>query len=92
MSVELLTKEDLHQFKAELLQDIRETLSRTPSSQKKWLKTEEVKKLLKISPGTLQNLRINGTLQFSRIGSIIYYDADQINRLLEQNLQKANMQ
>lgn len=89
MSVELLTKEDLHHFKDELLQEIKHLLLKR-SEQKKWLKTDEVKKLLKISPGTLQTLRINGTLQFSRIGNIIYYDAEHIEKMLQKNLQNAN--
>jgi hypothetical protein len=38
-----------------------------------WLKSSEVRKLLKISSGTLQNLRINGTLNFYKIGGILYY-------------------
>lgn len=38
------------------------------------------------SPGTLQNLRINGTLNFTRIGSIIYYKQEDINKLLEGGL------
>jgi len=89
MSVELLTKEDLQQVKNELLQEISDLLLKG-SEQKKWLKTDEVKKLLKISPGTLQTLRVNGTLQFSRIGNIIYYDAEHIEKMLQKNLQKSN--
>lgn len=48
-----------------------------------WLKSSEVRKLLKISPGTLQNLRINGTLHYTRVGGIIYYKYDDIKKLLE---------
>jgi hypothetical protein len=88
MSVELLTKQDWLQFKSELLHDVRSILNQKEQP-KKWLKTEEVKKLLKVSPGTLQNLRINGTLQYSRLGNIIYYDYDHIQKILEKNLQKA---
>ena len=52
---------------------------------KKWLKTTEVLELLKISPGTLQNFRTNGTLPFSKIGGIIYYDAQDIQQILTDN-------
>jgi hypothetical protein len=52
---------------------------------KKWLKSSEVRKMLNISPGTLQNLRINGTLRFTKIGSIMYYKLEDINRVLEGN-------
>lgn len=39
--------------------------------------------MLKISPGTLQNLRVNGTLRFTKIGGIIYYSYEDIELLLE---------
>ena len=52
---------------------------------KKWLKSTEVRKLLGISPGTLQNLRINGTLPYSKIGGVIYYDHEEIQNILAQN-------
>jgi mRNA-degrading endonuclease HigB of HigAB toxin-antitoxin module len=84
MNLEIITKEDLREFESRLLTEIKKLvqLDRQVAS-KKWLKSNEVKKLLKISPGTLQNLRINGTLSFTRIGSIIYYKLDDINKLLE---------
>ena len=61
MGATIITTEDLHEFKMELLEDIKQLLH-TQSGQvkKKWLKSPEVRKFLGISPGTLQNLRING--------------------------------
>ena len=41
--------------------------------------------MLNISPGTLQNLRINGTLRFTKMGGIIYYKLEDINKILEDN-------
>jgi len=86
MSAEIITKEDLHSFRQDLLLEIKELLSNNTPKQKQWLKSPEVRKLLSISPGTLQNLRINGTLRFTRIGSIIYYSYDDINKILSDNL------
>lgn len=85
-AIELLTKDDLKTFKTELLFEIKTMLNPDESISKKWLKSNEVRKLLNISPGTLQNLRINGTLRFTRIGSIIYYKLEDINILLEGGL------
>jgi hypothetical protein len=85
-AIELLTKDDLKTFKTELLLEIKTMLNPDESISKKWLKSNEVRKLLNISPGTLQNLRINGTLRFTRIGSIIYYKLEDINILLEGGL------
>jgi hypothetical protein len=53
-----------------------------PQPVKKWLKSYEVKKILNISTGTLQNLRSNGTLPHTKIGGLIYYDAELINKVL----------
>jgi DNA-directed RNA polymerase subunit F len=85
-SIELITKEDLREFKNELLTEIKHLMQSGQGQSKKWLKSNEVRKLLNISPGTLQNLRINGTLSFTRIGSNIYYKLEDINKLLEGGL------
>lgn len=48
-----------------------------------WLKSYEVRKLLNISAGTLQNLRINGTLPYNKIGGLMYYRYDDIQKLMD---------
>jgi len=86
MPTTIVTTEDLMEFKVELLEEIKKLLnSSSESGSKKWLKSTEVMKLLQISPGTLQNFRINGNLPFTRIGGSIYYDADEINKILMGN-------
>ncbi len=89
MSVNLLTNEDLQHFKSELFSELRAILKTEAQPIKKWLKSDEVKKILKVSPGTLQTLRINGTLQYTKIGGIIYYDYEHIQKTMEQNLRLA---
>lgn len=89
MAVEILTKQDLNEFRTSLLNDIREILHAKPQQTKKWLKSSEVRKLLNISPGTLQTLRINKTLSYTKIGGIIYYGYQDIEKLLEQNTVKS---
>jgi len=85
MAANIITIEDLTQFRHQLLEDIKTIFHTKPAKQKQWLKSSEVRKLLKISPGTLQNLRINGTLSYTKIGSIIYYNYDDIETLLDKN-------
>lgn len=83
-AIDILTREDLTRFKNELLNDIKELIKPAASTNpKQWLKSQDVRRLLNISPGTLQNLRINGTLRFTKIGTILYYKLDDINALLE---------
>ncbi|MEO6582857.1 MAG: helix-turn-helix domain-containing protein [Ferruginibacter sp.] len=89
MSVQILTTEDLQNFKSELFAELKSILKTPSLPVKKWLKSDEVKKILKVSPGTLQTLRINGTLQYTKIGGIIYYDYEHIQQTMEQNLRLA---
>ncbi len=86
MATTVLTIEDLQEFKKELLQELKTIFpTNQTGNSKKWLKSTEVRKLLGISPGTLQNLRINGTLPYSKIGGVIYYDHEEIQRILAAN-------
>ncbi len=86
MPAHIVTTEDLIDFKRELLEDIKAIITDTPSEAKRWLRSPEVRQLLDISPGTLQNLRINGTLPFSKVGGIVYYPYEGIMRVLQENL------
>ena len=91
MSIEIVTKEDLQHFRRQLLEDLQEILKPETQIEKEWLKGNEVRQLLKISTGTLQNLRLNGTLPFTKIGGIIFYNAKGIDALLNGNLNKKQL-
>lgn len=82
MKVNLVTKEDLQEFKSELLEEIKTLFNTKNLEQKSWLRSSEVKELLKISTGTLQNLRINGNLTFTRVGGTLYYKYEDIEKML----------
>lgn len=82
MEVNIITKEDLQEFKSELLEDIKNLFNTKISEQKLWLRSSEVKELLKISTGTLQNLRISGTLSYTRVGGTLYYSYKDIEKIL----------
>lgn len=86
MAATIITTEDLREFKMELLDDIKQLLdNQSGHVAKKWLKSPEVRDLLGISPGTLQNLRINGTLPYTKVGGVLYYDYQEIMQVLEDN-------
>ncbi|GEP93651.1 hypothetical protein SAMN05660909_05588 [Chitinophaga terrae (ex Kim and Jung 2007)] len=82
MATEILTREDLAVFKAELFTELRELITSHPAQPRKWLKSYEVKELLNISSGTLQNMRINGTLSYTKVGGLIFYDYADIEKLM----------
>lgn len=86
MVVEIITKDDLREFRMQLLNDIKQLLVIPVPDSKPWLKSQEVRKLLKISAGTLQKLRINGTLQYTKVGAILYYRYEDIVKVLENNM------
>lgn len=86
MPTSIITTDDLREFKLELLDDIKKLLSKQAQGKlKKYLKSSEVMELLQISPGTLQNLRVNGTLPYTKVGGIIFYDAEEIQKVMTDN-------
>ncbi|MCK0157998.1 helix-turn-helix domain-containing protein [Cellulophaga sp. F20128] len=92
MPTSIITTDDLREFKMELLDDIKNLLSKQSKGKlKRYLKSSEVMDLLQISPGTLQNLRINGTLPYTKVGGIIYYDAEEIQNLMTANRVNHNL-
>lgn len=84
MAAQVLTPEDLIRFKVELLEEIKKLLleGESPLS-KRWLKSPDIRKILGISNGTLQRMRSNGTLPYTKISGAIYYDYDDVQRMLE---------
>ena len=85
MATSVLTTEDLKHFKSELLDEIRNLIREEKPVQKKWLKSTQVRDMLNISPGTLQNLRHNGILPYSKMGGSIYYAYEYIIKVLKEN-------
>ena len=85
MAIEVITREDLNEFRILLLSDLDAMFNSKPQQQKQWLKSNEVRKLLNISLGTLQNLRINGTITYTKIGGILYYSNSDLEKVMETN-------
>lgn len=59
--------------------------STNPVHAKLWLKSGEVRNLMNISLGTLQTLRNNGTLRYSKVGGIIYYQFNDIQNMMSNS-------
>ncbi|SMG12909.1 helix-turn-helix domain-containing protein [Sphingobacterium psychroaquaticum] len=90
MEINLVTKEDLIVFKAEMLVAIREALTKASEdglSKKQWFRSADVRRMLGISPGTLQTLRINGKLPYRKIGGSMFYHASDIEKMLKEGQQ-----
>jgi len=86
MEINLVTKEDLAVFKDEILIAIREALTKASENdvtKKQWLRSPDVRKLLGISSGTLQTLRVNGTLPYRKIGGSMFYHISDMEKMLK---------
>lgn len=79
---ELITKKDLEQFKQELFAMLAPLTTGQTLNTQKWLKNEDVKKILNVSGGTIQNLRVNGSLPFTKIGGLYYYKQEDLDFML----------
>jgi len=90
MAMEILTKDDLNSFKNELFKELRTFLNQKNTTQKEWLRSVDVRNMLSISNGTLQTLRINGTLPFTKMGGTIFYAYEDVTKVLNQNKREAN--
>lgn len=83
MQVELITRSDLENFKKELLQEITAVIQQGSTDQtKEWLKSGEARAMLKVSNGTLQNLRIKNLLHPTKVAGVYYYRLSEIKALL----------
>jgi hypothetical protein len=88
MSMEAITKEDLNQFKHDLLSELKNLLQHKPATKQKWLKTYQVCELLGICRNKLHQMRRNGTINGTKIGSLIFYSEDDITQLMNSKSYK----
>ena len=85
MAIEVVTKDDLQQFRIQLINDIKLLIgSPEKTLDKQWLKNAEVKKILNISSNTIQRLRTAGKLRSSKIGGVHYYRYADIEKMLNE--------
>lgn len=83
---EIITKEDLRQFGLQLLDKMRiivqeSTHVQTELEQPQWLKSKAVKKLLDISAGSVQNLRVTQKVRFKKVLGSYYYNKEDLQKL-----------
>ena len=79
----VLNKQGLVKFDELPPEQVAVLIQHTPLED--WLDSNEVKKLLKISERTLQTLRSNGTLAYSKLNGKLYYRRQDLQELLSHN-------
>ncbi|SHJ63267.1 Helix-turn-helix domain-containing protein [Arenibacter nanhaiticus] len=92
LSETIITTDDLRELKMDVILEIKDLLKqkRPEQSKKEWLKSTQVLEMLQISPTTLLSLRMNGTIPFVKIGGLIFYDAEEIEKVLIENTVKTS--
>lgn len=80
---QIVTLGDLELFRKNLIEELKTFFqSAAPKGEKRWLRSSEVRKLLNISPGTLQNFRINGHIPFNKMGKTFFYKLEDVEKIL----------
>lgn len=82
MNLDLVTKSDLLELKSDLIEEIKKIVPIKSADPDEYLKSSEVRKLMKISAGTLLHLRVSGKLPFTKIGRLVYFSREDIRRIL----------
>jgi hypothetical protein len=86
-TIEVITKSDLMELGDLLYAKLSKLITKDQPPQ--FLRSAQVRDLLNISAGTLQNLRISNVLHAQKIGNIYYYNLDEINTLLSQGFNES---
>ncbi|WON93752.1 DNA-binding protein [Sphingobacterium sp. UGAL515B_05] len=87
MQINIVTKDDLEDFRIKLLSDIKEILKiQEVKSFPRSIKTKQVLEILEISAGKLQQMRIAGELTYKKVGGTYYYNYNEVKRLLPKEL------
>ena len=85
---EIVTKEDLQQYGLLLLDKIQDIFKEKVSSCKEnmepeWLRSKSVRKLLDISAGSVQNLRVSNKILFKKVFGSYYYNREDLQKLFD---------
>ena len=76
----------LDEMKGEIIEEVKQIVkAREKPDLSKWVKSAQVKKMLNLSHGKLQMMRNQKTISFTRIGGTLYYNVEDIERMMDAN-------
>ncbi|MDL2230216.1 helix-turn-helix domain-containing protein [Alistipes sp. OttesenSCG-928-L06] len=84
---QIVTLEEFREFEGKVLstlEEIKSSVNNDSSTKKRWIRSTEVKALLNISHGKLQQMRDSGQIKFTRIGRVIFYDIRDIEKMMKE--------
>lgn len=82
----MVSKQDLEIFRLRIISDIERLLEATinqPKEEFDWLRSKAIRKMMDISPATLQNLRITKKIRHKKIMGSYYYNRIDLRNLFE---------
>jgi hypothetical protein len=85
MAVEIITKDDLQILRGQIVSDIKALFEQNGQFKIEDLRgyrTKEVRELLLCSAGKLKSLRASGRIRTKRIGGTVYYNKEDVKKLL----------
>jgi len=84
MQIELISKGDLESMEKRIVEKLSTSLS-IQKSQREWLRSADVCKLLGICNNTLKDFRVKGFLPYTSINKTKFYNYNDINKVLLKN-------
>ena len=83
---EYVTKDDLRQYSLMIIDEIRKLKTEIKKDDEvEWLKSRAARKMLTMSAGSLQNLRVTGRVRFKKILGSYYYNRTDLLKLFTGN-------
>ena len=86
-----ITREDLRQLRLNLIDDLERIIAARipvaiPEEKESidWLRSKDIRKIMNISPATLQNLRITGKIRYTKIMGSYYYNKSDLMLLFNK--------
>lgn len=86
MKIEFITKDDLEAAVQKIIAEFKECLLKNNAHDEGY-RTKEARNALRCSAGKLKSLRIAGKLRCKKIGGTVYYNKDDIQKLLKEGFQ-----
>ncbi len=82
MNINIVTKEEFQALSNKIEKVLDLLVKNKPTIESEWLKSSEVKRILKCSDASLKNYRDNEVFPCTRIGGTFYYAKKDVENML----------
>lgn len=87
--MESITRADLRDLKIEIINEFKRIAAEEISKDSyiendfEWLRSKSIRKIMNISPATLQNLRVSEKIRYKKVMGSYYYNKKDLYKLFE---------